>query len=210
MNFCASGLLKTPVVQTGEGGSHPTLALHLRRSDYQVQEVTLAATQEFIREYHYSRGGSNTRVFSHGLFRMGDSQLLGVAWWIPPTKAAAMATFPEDWKRVLALSRLAILPGMPTNSASFLLSRSIAEIRRSKKWACLVTYADTWRGHTGAIYRATNWEYRGLTSPSAVYVKDGRMGSRKAGPKTRTHQGMLDLGYDLVGRFPKHKFRLIL
>lgn len=75
-----------------------------------------------------------------------------------------------------------------------------------KRWPCLVTYADTWRGHTGAIYKATNWTEAGLTKPERTYVVGGRMVARKAGPNTRTHKEMLELGAVCVGSFAKHKF----
>jgi len=75
-----------------------------------------------------------------------------------------------------------------------------------KRWQCLVTYADEWQGHTGGIYRATNWRYSGLTKPEAVYVLNGVMIARKAGPKTRTHSQMLELGAEMRGKFAKHKF----
>jgi hypothetical protein len=65
---------------------------------------------------------------------------------------------------VLCLSRLAILPDVPANACSFLLARS-RRLIDDKAWPCLVTYADEWRGHTGAIYRADNWQYEGLTRP---------------------------------------------
>jgi hypothetical protein len=74
-------------------------------------------------------------------------------------------------------------------------------------WPCLVTYADEWRGHTGAIYKATNWEYVGLTKPERVYTIGGRMVARKAGPKTRTHADMIALGAVCQGSHRKHKFR---
>ena len=73
----------------------------------------------------------------------------------------------------------------------------------------MVTYADEWRGHTGAIYRADNWSYAGRTKPERTYVLDGRMIARKAGPKTRTHAEMLALGAKLVGSFAKHKYVMI-
>jgi hypothetical protein len=73
----------------------------------------------------------------------------------------------------------------------------------------LVTYADEWREHTGAIYRADNWGYVGKTRPERTYQIDGRMVARKAGPKTRTHAEMLGLGATLVGSFSKHKFVMV-
>ncbi|KGO33482.1 hypothetical protein JT06_14230, partial [Desulfobulbus sp. Tol-SR] len=46
----------------------------------------------------------------------------------------------------------------------------------------------------------------GKTNPGAIYVKDGKMISRKAGPKTRTRQEMEEIGAEMIGRFSKKKF----
>lgn len=186
----------------------------LRCSDYLVGPAGMDQCRELVQFEHYARGGSNTATFRHGLFAKSDfMRCLGIAWWIPPTKGAAIATFPEgDWKKVLSLSRLVIMPDVPSNGASFLLGRSIREIRKSGNWKCLVTYADEWKGHTGAIYRATNWEYVGKTKPEAVWTdpRTGRMVARKAGAHTRTKAEMEALGYRCEGYFAKHKFRMLL
>ena len=180
----------------------------LRAVDYLVRDIPLVQAQKMVREYHYSRGGANTATFRHGLFHKDyPEELLGVAWWIPPTKSAALATHPSNWQGVLALSRLVVVPKVPKNGASYLLGQSERMIRKHPRWECLVTYADTWQGHTGAIYKATNWTYIGETSPESVWVDStGRMVARKAGPKTRTQAEMLALGYTKVGRFSKHKY----
>jgi hypothetical protein len=123
----------------------------------------------------------------------------------PPTRAAAEATYPEDWEGVLALSRLAIDPGVPKNAATFLLSRSRKLIDR-ERWPCLVTYADTWQGHDGMIYRLDGWTEVGRTKPEPTYVRNGRMIARKAGPNTRTRAEMEEMGAVCVGSFPKIKF----
>lgn len=164
--------------------------------------------RDIVRRYHYAKGGSNTATHRHGLFKKDtffDAQCQGIAWWLPPTKSAALATYPENWQGVLSLSRLVILPGVPKNACSFLLAASMKLIDRDR-WPCLVTYADDWRGHTGTIYRATNWTYCGKTQPEAVYTLNGQMIARKAGPKTRTKGEMLELGCVLEGKFAKHKF----
>lgn len=180
----------------------------LRRDEWEVRPVSIHTARIIVEQYHYSGGASNTAVAVHGLFRRGqfwDLPCYGVAWWLPPTRAAAEATYPENWQGVLSLSRLVVLPDMPTNAASFLLAGSMRLIDR-EAWPCLVTYADTWRGHTGAIYRATNWEYRGMTAPQPVWVDSrGRTVARKA-TVTRTDAQMRELGAELLGHWAKHKF----
>ncbi len=184
----------------------------LHKRDWAVRVVSFSQCQTIVERHHYAKGGSNTATYRHGLFRNGDlfdCQCVGIAWWIPPTKSAALATYPQDWRGVLCLSRLVIVPGVPKNACSFLLGASMRRIDRNR-WPCLVTYADAWQGHTGAIYRAVNWIYQGLTRPEAVYTLDGRMTARKAGPKTRTKAEMLEMGCVLHGRFAKHKYTHIV
>lgn len=177
----------------------------LHKSEWEVRPVRHVDGKRFVELHHYAKGGSNTGIAVDGLFRVGSDELMGVAWWLPPTKAAALATYPENWRGVLSLTRLALHPDVPQNGATFLLSRSRRLLDR-EVWPCLVTYADEWRGHTGAIYRADNWEYRGKTVPQPVYVLDGRMIARKMGRRSRTHKEMLDLGAVKIGSFAKHKF----
>ena len=131
----------------------------LKKSDYVVRSISIETARMLVERLHYSKGATNTGVYTHGLFKKGedffDNQCLGVAWWLPPTKNAAIATYDGEWRKVLSLTRLDIEPSVPKNGASFLLSQSIKLINKDK-WHCLVTYADTWRGHTGSIYKATN------------------------------------------------------
>ena len=177
----------------------------LRRQAWEVRDVDLATMQDLVTRFHYAGGGSNTRTYGHGLFMRGLDFCWGVAWWIPPTKSAAKATYPQNWEGILCLSRLVLIPDLPKNAASFLLSQSRKAIDRTR-WPALVTYADEWRGHTGAIYRSDNWDYVGRTTPEATWVLNGRMVSRKAGPVTRTRAEMEALGAVMVGRYAKHKF----
>lgn len=177
----------------------------LHAKEWEVRDVSLSIARDIVVAYHYAKGASNTATYLHGLFKKGYNICYGVAWWIPPTKSAALATYPYNWKGVLSLSRLVIIPGVPKNACTFLLSRSRKLIDRSK-WPCLVTYADNSQGHTGIIYKADNWEYWGITKPERMYTIRGVMTARKAGPHTRTHQEMINLGAVLVGSFYKHKF----
>lgn len=198
-----SSLVEHPLQGEG-GGSTPTPTLH--KSDWRVYDADMRKSRLLVERLHYAGGTSNTATALHGLYRRLDLQLLGVAWWIPPTRTCAAAWWHEP-EEVLSLSRLVIAPSVPRNGASFLLSHSVKLL--DPRWVCLVTYADTWRGHTGRIYTACGWEHMGLTRAERTYTVDMRMVSRKAGPKTRTHAEMLAIGAECVGSFQRHRFRLI-
>lgn len=178
-----------------------------KRADYEVRDAPLHEAAAFISAHHYARGCANTAVYVHGLYK--DDRLVGAALWMPPTKVCAM-TVHSDWRRVLALSRLAVAPTEPQNAASLLIGASIRRIRREGKWVALVTFADESQGHTGVIYRATNWQYRGRTRPEPRWeAPDGRQVARKA-TRSRTNAEMQALGHRMVGKYAKHKFVLVL
>lgn len=179
--------------------------MSLIRDGWTVQPIERWEAEHFIRGWHYSKSASNTATYCHGLIAP-DWTHWGAAVWIPPTKNAA-ATVAEDWRSVLCLSRLVCLPEAPKLSASFLLGRSMKLIDR-KRWPVLLTYADTRLGHTGAIYKATNWELVGEVPAGDVWVhsKTGEQRGRKRGPKTLLASEMTELGYIRQPALPKLKF----
>ncbi len=179
----------------------------LRRSEWYVDTIPMNEALRLVEEFHYSKGGSITSVYRHGLIHKDSGRVLGVALWMPPTKAAAQCNYSGDFREVLTLSRLSISPEVPRNGCSFLLGASETLIRKDGRYKFLLTYADTWQGHTGAIYKAANWEYLGETKPSEVWVSsDGRMMGKKRGPVNLSKVQMEQQGFTLQGKFSKHRF----
>lgn len=195
-----------PATQPGQGGSIPTPPL--RKSDWRVCPISLDRARDMVHRHHYSRGGSNTAVYTFGLLpreAIFEFDAIAVTWWIPPTKVCGAGVNPSDPQRVLSLSRLVCVPEAPKNAASFILRHSMRMIDRSR-WPVLITFADEWQGHTGAIYLATGWHFAGRTKPERTYTKNGRMVSRKRGPRTLTHDEMLADGCEFVGSFRRLRF----
>lgn len=183
----------------------------LRASEYVVEPIPLAMGKELVAAYHYAKGAANTAVARHGLFHRDDFMTcLGSALWMPPTENAGRAWWPSNPQGVLTLSRLVVDPSVPQNGASFLIARSVKLIRQDPRWECLLTYADEAEGHTGAIYRAGNWEYLGMTEPRPRWVDSkGQMVAVKA-TVNRTVAEMLQLGYRIELVSQKHRFRMVL
>jgi len=181
----------------------------LHATDWAIRNCTQAEAEAFIETTHYTQGAPNTSVARHALIRTDDPwRITGVALWLPPTKPAAVSVCAtgDDWRGVLALSRLCIAPGAPTNAASFLLGRSMTKLDRNT-WHTLLTYADTAQGHTGAIYRATNWTCLGEVPGSDAWAApDGERRGRKRGGRNMTAQQMRDAGFTRLPAAPKIKF----
>lgn len=178
--------------------------LRFHGADWVVRPIDFDQGYRFIEQHHYAGGASNTAVAVHGLFRYGHGELMGVAWWLPPTKPAAQFVS-ADWRNVLSLSRFVVADAVPKNAATYVQARSIRLL--PARWSVLLTYADEWRNHTGFIYRLAGWEELGMTRRKPVYMLKGKLISPKAGPKTRTHKEMLEMGAEVVARSRKYRFR---
>lgn len=175
-----------------------------RLRDYKVQRISHSIAAPFIVQHHYAKGCANTSTESFGLMR--DDVLVGAALWMPPTKVAAQSVDPEDWRRVLSLSRLAVAPSEPTNAESLFIGAMLRTLNEERRWTCVVTYADESQGHNGTIYRATNWRYLGRTKPEPRWEDASGKQVSKLATKTRKAEDMRKLGHRMVGKYQKHKF----
>lgn len=179
---------------------------HLRREEWRIVEVSQAEARGAVERWHYAQGCPNTSVARHGLFRADGFELMGVAMWLPPTPTAARSVAGESWKGVLSLTRLVVAPCVPTNGASFLLGGSMRSLDR-ERWPYLLTYADTALGHTGAIYRATNWRCVGETQAGDTWIgPNGEQRGRKRGGRNLSVAEMRAAGFERRPAMPKVKF----
>lgn len=186
-------------------------AENIKKEDWVVHPVyNHSDATRFVRCNHYAKGASCTSVYRHGLYTSEFlpmvADLHGVALWMPPTKNAAMSVAGDDWRNVLCLSRLCVSADVPRCGASFLLGRSMALVDRNR-WPILLTYADTRLGHTGTIYKATNWIEIGRTAGAVNWIsKDGVQMGAKRGPKNYTAQEMEGMGFVRQNKEAKIKF----
>lgn len=195
------------------------MRLAFRANEWTVAETNLKTSNKLVEQFHYAKGAAPNGVFLHGLFLRGWFECWGVAWWIPAIKGTIDKYNPGGYTTTLTLHRLVIHPNVPTNGASYLLGRSIRLIQQMGKYELLATYADTWRGHTGQIYKATNWEYRGLTEPMPVWSdQDGiqrstsnrllTVGGERL--KSPSRQELVRQGWSNLGNYPKHVYTMKL
>lgn len=184
-----------------------TSAERLRRHDWTVEPVSQTEARELIERVHYAGGCPRTSVARHGLRRLDELAISGVALWLPPTRPAAVSVDPGNPGGVLSLSRLCVDEAVPRNGASYLLAASMRALDRSR-WPVLLTYADTALGHTGAIYAATGWERVGLVEGADTWRhrETGERRGRKRGPNNYTCAQMVELGFERLPRRPKVKW----
>ena len=180
--------------------------MKIRKEHWSVKQITLTKAGGFVEKWHYAHKAGALAHRCFGLFYKGDlTTIHGVAVWNPPPPGAAKSVDKVNHQTVLGLSRFCLVEDRPENSGSFLISGGIKLL--DKRWRTLLTYADTAENHTGGLYRASNWNYSGLTRKNPVYRdKNGHLVSRKKGPKTFGKKDMIKMGYEFKGNYAKHIF----
>jgi hypothetical protein len=101
--------------------------------------------------------------------------MVGVCVYTRPAgPTAGQSYYPEAPDKVLELRRLCLIDETPKNAESFFVSRSIKWLKGNTDWEFILSYADMEQGHSGVIYRASNFEYLGVTGAGKTLEVDGK------------------------------------
>ena len=182
------------------------------KENYSISLIPCKTAKEFIRSNHYSRGCHNGPSPNYGLFE--NKSLIGCLMIATPcSENVRSSVFGKVNKsKVRELHRLFIIDDTPKNTESWFISRCLKMIREDRPdlWG-LISFADTTEGHSGAIYRASNAIYCGMTSPANFYIDvDGRLRHPRQNGVNITLKNAESKGWRRVRRSAKHRFIFIL
>lgn len=178
-----------------DGGSRPTSPLQLN-----LQLIPKRVALSCMERWHYLRGKNFIASFSFGVFY--NTCLYGCISFGPPSAWETVYGIfgNKDQGGIFEIKRLALSDLLPKNSESRVISIGIKLLRKSTTVRAIITYADSAVGHTGTIYRATNFTYLGLTAPKKDFWVNGKIQERG-----KTH----GIDGQWKPRSQKHKFILI-
>ena len=181
--------------QLGEGGSIPTspLQLILRLIDKPTASIAYS-------RWHYFGDKGYLATHSFGIYF--DVRLLGAISYGIPNAGRIKGLY--DYKTqgdYMELTRLALSDDLPPNSESRVIAVSLRLLKRANPHLRgIITYADTAYKHTGIIYRASNFQYWGLTAPKTDLFVDGKPVGKLKGVKYS------ELGGEWKPRSRKHLY----
>lgn len=184
---------------------------------YIVEETTFNSTvRDFLRRWHYSDYVNIQAKHTFCLFRSGKfgiPEMIGVCIYTRPAGPTAGQTYhPSAPDKVLELRRLCLIDETPKNSESYFVSRTLKWLRKNTDWEFVISYADAEQGHTGVIYRASNFQYVGQTKPGKRLEVDGKpfhvrtlsMTDRPYGLEINRRYKAGDEGIKLIETLPKY------
>ena len=147
--------------------------------NFTVEEVPRKAVKGFIEKYHYSQNINGIQSYYHfGLYTDGNfglPKMIGaMLYGIPSMPATARKYNPINPSRCMELRRLVCIDDTPKNTESYFIGQTFKWLKKNTDMEVIVSFADEEEGHTGVIYKATNFDYLGTTSPGKVLMVDGK------------------------------------
>lgn len=147
--------------------------------NYIVEETSFNPTvRKFLKKWHYSDYVNIQAKHTFCLFREGNfgiPEMIGVCIYTRPAgPSAGQSYWPQAPDKVLELRRLCLVDDTPKNAESFFVGWTIRWLKKNTDWEYIISYADEEQGHSGVIYRASNFKYLGKTSPGRSLEVDGK------------------------------------
>jgi hypothetical protein len=87
----------------------------------------------------------------------------------------------NNWKKfgtseskVVELKRLCCIDKTPKNTESYFIGATLRWLKKNSDFDLVVSYSDTFYGHEGTIYKASNFKHVGMSTKGKVIDYDGR------------------------------------
>lgn len=135
-----------------------------------VKQLCRKDITTFIEQWHYSKSINGCiSDFCFGLFNT-ENQLVGAMFYGRMAMANQWNRFADKQENVIELRRLCCIDETPKNAESFFIARSIKLLKKLWGGSVIVSYADKEFGHSGTIYKASNFKKLADIKGSKVIV----------------------------------------
>ena len=141
----------------------------IKPKDLTINICELNEIRSFIETHHYSHNINGVKVTY--CFKVEYEGKLVGAVLFGAMSTTAWKKFSTKEKDVLELRRLVLLDLAGKNCESRVIGFCLRYIRKNdKSIKVIVSYADPNHGHSGVIYKASNFQYLGKSSPDKGYI----------------------------------------
>jgi len=141
--------------------------------EYRVIQCSRDEIKEFVEKWHYSKS-INGLLISY-CFKLTDGEkTIGAMIYGKMAMANAWKKYGEKEDDVIELRRLCCIDETPKNTESYFIGRTLRWLQQNTRIKTVVSYADPEYGHSGVIYKASNFTLVGKTSPGKVIFYNGK------------------------------------
>lgn len=140
---------------------------------YQVKLVTRKDISDFVEANHYS--GNINGVISDYCFGLYDNDILiGGMIYGRCAMAGQTKRFSDNPEDVIELRRLCCIDNTPKNTESYFIGSTLRYLKKNTNIKIVISYSDEEYGHSGTIYKASNFEYLGFKKGAKVIQYNGK------------------------------------
>ena len=139
----------------------------LDKSRCRIMTCTFSDIRHIFEEFHYKKshmGGGISICFAMFM----DDKLVGGSVLGKPRHE-------KKYKNCIDIRRMACLDNSPCNSESYFLGQIIKWITCNTEYQNVLSYSDMTVGHSGTIYKASNFLEIGLTSATKYVEWEGKI-----------------------------------
>jgi hypothetical protein len=183
MKSAGSVMAAPKAFQPDSSGSIPTPALQ----NYLFSIAFKEDVVPFIAKYHYTHSMSGVQ-YKYAFAAIDDN------WEMVGAAVFGQTAMPTTWKRyaksadeLIELRRLVFTDNTPRNIESRFIGWCLRWLRNETDFKYVLSYADPYYGHQGTIYKASNFQFMGVTAKSRMILWNGKLRHSKslqAGRKT--------------------------
>ncbi len=147
---------------------------------YEVRLVERKDIRDFIELWHYSHNING--VISDYCFGLYDeySTLIGAMIYGRLAMANQHKKYTDNIEDIIELRRLACIDDTPKNTESYFIGQTLKWLSKNTSIKVVLSYADSEVGHSGIIYKASNFTLEGMTQNQRVIVYQGKQYHDKA------------------------------
>ena len=148
--------------------------------NWAVKRVERAAVRDFIEEWHYSKSINGCiSDYCYALYSP-DGAMKGAMFYGRLAMANQWKRFSDDEENVIELRRLCCIDDTPKNAESYFIGATLRLMKNDWGLGTVVSYADKEYGHSGIIYKASNFKMVGEIKGAKVIVCGDRQYHDKA------------------------------
>ena len=146
---------------------------------YEVIKCQRKDITDFIEKWHYS--GNINGCMSDYCFGLYDGEIMvGALFYGRMAMANQWKRFGGKEEDVIELRRLCCIDDTPKNTESYFIGATLRWLRKNTDIKIVVSYADKEYGHSGVIYKASNFRVEGERKGAKVILWNGKRYHDKA------------------------------
>lgn len=151
----------------------------IKVKELNVKLVSRKVVTPFIERWHYSKSINGCIAdYCYGLYH--GYILIGAMFFGRMAMANQWKRFSTDEGEVIELRRLCCIDNTPKNTESYFIGKALKLLMKDWRKGIVVSYADKEYGHSGVIYKASNFKMVGEIPGARVIISNGRRYHDKA------------------------------